>query len=115
VLFVLGFVFPFGMTRNRNFSDFTGVLMNNVAWFVASFLPLPICIGTELKDKDYSTSHLDLEQGASIQGKTEMSASRYDRAKWWRNLNRYMSIIGVFVIGAVLALTITGAQQQWKS
>ncbi|QPG95770.1 hypothetical protein C2857_002003 [Epichloe festucae Fl1] len=96
VLFVLGFVFPF-------------------AWFVASFLPLPICIGTELKDKDHSTSHLDLEQGASIQGKTEMSASRYDRAKWWRNLNRYMSIIGVFVIGAVLALTITGAQQQWKS
>ncbi|KAG6017701.1 hypothetical protein E4U43_000379 [Claviceps pusilla] len=93
VLFVLGFVFPF-------------------AWMVASFLPLPSRNGMEFREKAFSTSHVDLEQGINVQKKIEVMASYRDREKWWRTLNRYMSIIGVFVIGAVLALTITGTRQQ---
>ncbi|KAG5957582.1 hypothetical protein E4U58_005835 [Claviceps cyperi] len=96
-LFVLGFAFPF-------------------AWMIASFLPLPSVTGTEMRQNDYSTSHLDLEQGTHIKKEAdEVRASYRDREKWWRMINRYMSIIGVFMIGAVVALTITGTQQQWKS
>ncbi|KAG6045233.1 hypothetical protein E4U17_000243 [Claviceps sp. LM77 group G4] len=96
-LFVLGFAFPF-------------------AWMIASFLPLPSVTGTELRENIHSTSHLDLEQGTHIKKEVdEVRASYRDREKWWRMINRYMSIIGVFMIGAVVALTITGTQQQWKS
>ncbi|KAG6069366.1 hypothetical protein E4U30_006083 [Claviceps sp. LM220 group G6] len=96
-LFVLGFAFPF-------------------AWMIASFLPLPSPTGSELRENIHSTSHLDLEQGTHIKKEVgEVRASYHDREKWWRMINRYMSIIGVFMIGAVVALTITGTQQQWKS
>ncbi|KAG6002150.1 hypothetical protein E4U21_003425 [Claviceps maximensis] len=95
VLFVLGFVFPF-------------------AWMAASFLPLPSRHDLEFGEKVHSTSHLDLEQGTNVLKEIGVRAHRHDREKWWRTLNRYMSIVGVFVIGAVLALTITGIQQQWK-
>ncbi|KAG6036119.1 hypothetical protein E4U19_003817 [Claviceps sp. Clav32 group G5] len=96
-LFVLGFAFPF-------------------AWMIASFLPLPSVTGTELRENIHSTSQLDLEQGTHIKKEVdEVRASYRDREKWWRMINRYMSIIGVFMIGAVVALTITGTQQQWKS
>ncbi|KAG5937155.1 hypothetical protein E4U59_004524 [Claviceps monticola] len=96
-LFVLGFAFPF-------------------AWMIASFLPLPSVTSTELSENIHSTSHLDLEQGTHIKKEVdEVRASYRDREKWWRMINRYMSIIGVFMIGAVVALTITGTQQQWKS
>ncbi|KAG5980742.1 hypothetical protein E4U55_003695 [Claviceps digitariae] len=92
VLFVLGFVFPF-------------------AWMAASFLPLPSRGDVSFGEKLHSTSHLDLEQGTNLQKELEARASCHDREKWWRTLNRYMSIVGVFVIGAVLALVITGTQQ----
>ncbi|KAG5929757.1 hypothetical protein E4U42_004684 [Claviceps africana] len=95
VLFVLGFVFPF-------------------AWMAASFLPLPSRHGVEFGEKARSTSHLDLEQGTHPQRQIAMRAACHDRERWWRTLNRYMSVVGVFVIGAVLALSITGNQQQWK-
>lgn len=90
--------------------------MSGAAWMIASFLPLPSVTSTELRENIHSTSHLDLEQGTNIKKEVdEVRASYRDREKWWRMINRYMSIIGVFMIGAVVALTITGTQQQWKS
>lgn len=112
VLFVLGFVFPLGMAHNWIIYTFNRLLMTKAAWMAASFLPLPSCHGTDLKGKIHSARHLDLEQGISIQKISEVRASCRDREKWWRTLNRYMSIIGIFITGAVLALTITGTQQQ---
>ena len=61
-----------------------------------------------------STSHLDLRKEASLQVQTVQKA-RYHGAKWWRALNRGMSIIGGLLIIAAISLTVVGVKQQWIS
>jgi hypothetical protein len=39
--------------------------------------------------------------------------SRYQSAKWWRGLNRIMAVIGLLVIGAVVALVVIGIRERW--
>jgi len=39
--------------------------------------------------------------------------TRYESARWWRNLNRVMSVVGLLIIGAVVALVVVGFQQGW--
>jgi hypothetical protein len=38
---------------------------------------------------------------------------RYQNARWWRNLNRWMSIVGVVVIVLVVVLAILGTKGNW--
>jgi hypothetical protein len=59
-----------------------------------------------------STSHIDLENETSLPAQNVLEA-RYRRIKWWRGVNRRMSIAGFLVIGAVIALSVVGVQQQW--
>lgn len=42
-----------------------------------------------------------------------LDETRYESARWWRNLNRVMSMVGLLVIGAVIALVIVGVRQGW--
>jgi hypothetical protein len=61
-----------------------------------------------------STSHLDFTHGNdSSQAIHSANETRYNTARWWRNLNRVMAIVGLLVIGAVIALIIVGVKQQW--
>ncbi|POR33592.1 Uncharacterized protein TPAR_06223 [Tolypocladium paradoxum] len=96
VLFVAGFIFPF-------------------AWMVASFLPLPPRPQFEMVEGHHSTSHLDLRLEANHLMQGAVDARRYSRAQWWRNLNRAMAVVGIFVVGAVIALIVTGVKQRWGS
>ncbi|ODA84227.1 hypothetical protein RJ55_02745 [Drechmeria coniospora] len=93
IFFIAGFVFPF-------------------AWMFASFLPIaprPIFEVAEV----HSTSRVDREKEAQQQVHESPDVHRYGRARWWRNLNRAMSIVGLIVIGAIIALVVTGSKQQW--
>ncbi|KJZ73353.1 hypothetical protein HIM_07147 [Hirsutella minnesotensis 3608] len=95
ILFVLGFIFPF-------------------AWLIASFLPLPRVSGPEMTQVDPSTSHLNLQLEANpTMGTWDMRL--YNHARWWRTLNRAMSIVGIFLVGAIVALIVFGVRQRWKS
>jgi hypothetical protein len=38
---------------------------------------------------------------------------RYQSAKWWRTLNRVMSVFGLLILGAVAALVVVGVRQGW--
>lgn len=73
--FSLGFIFP-------------------LAWMVASFLPLPLKpkMGPEMLE-----SNDDLEMALEMQ-LMSMQQRRYDNARWWRNLNRWMISLGVVII-----------------
>ena len=84
--FMLGFVFP-------------------LAWFVAAaFLPLP------------RKPHLDMQQvsriptpnvEARLQQQMDMEDDiRHENARWWRGLNRGMSLVGVVVIVLVVTLAV---------
>ncbi|KAG8411970.1 hypothetical protein J3459_016109 [Metarhizium acridum] len=93
IMFVSGFVFPF-------------------AWMIASFLPLPPTAEADMKEKNHSTGHLDLEQGRSGSKLGQDSNNCYNKVKWWRSLNRYMSFIGLLLVGAAVALIVTSTQQR---
>lgn len=38
---------------------------------------------------------------------------RYQSAKWWRTLNRVMSVFGLLILGAIAALVVVGVRQGW--
>ncbi|KAI9784994.1 MAG: hypothetical protein M1839_001190 [Geoglossum umbratile] len=82
VLFCLGFVFP-------------------LAWMIAAFLPLPPYPDFMF---DTRTSRLDYE-GMIARDAASIEKGRYERARWWRNVNRVMSVVGLLIIGAIAALT----------
>ena len=36
-----------------------------------------------------------------------MDEAKYENARWWRNLNRLMIPVGVFIIAAIVSLSIS--------
>ncbi|KAJ3499629.1 hypothetical protein NLG97_g181 [Lecanicillium saksenae] len=94
VLFMSGFLFP-------------------IAWMIAAFIPLPT--NRSLIEKDFpSTSHIDLtEDDGASPSQLAKEVALYNRAKWWRDLNRAMAVIGLLIIGAFAVLIGLGVQQRW--
>lgn len=78
---------------------------------IAAFLPLPPKPQLEMAEH-HSTRHMDLRYESSHQLLT-IDEVRYNSARWWRNLNRGMSVLGVLLIGAAIALIVVGVKQQW--
>ena len=71
---------------------------------VAAALPLP-----EKPQLTYAAMReigdVDEESAIAIAG-DPLAWKYYNKAKWWRNLNRIMSAIGLLIIGAVITLAI---------
>lgn len=78
---------------------------------LAAFLPLPPKSPLDMVEY-HTTSHLDLNHDPSRVVLT-LDEVRYNSARWWRNLNRGMSIFGLILIGAAIALIVLGVKQQW--
>lgn len=80
--FMLGFIFP-------------------ISWFVAALLPLP----PRPVMKEITR---DLEAGPTLQEQLDRQMTmrdevRYANLRWWRNLNRFMCIVGLVVIAIVVS------------
>ncbi|KAF2793521.1 hypothetical protein K505DRAFT_244216 [Melanomma pulvis-pyrius CBS 109.77] len=81
LLFVFGFIFP-------------------ISWMIAAFLPLPL--DPEMVEES-SPSQMDLErQFAQEVGPVDDRS--YQKALWWRNLNRIMAAIGTLLIGVIVSV-----------
>lgn len=96
VLFVVGFIFPF-------------------SWMIGAVLPLPKPSPLAMIERDTSFSDLGSrthshEYERHIESVDEV---RYQNARWWRLLNRCMSVIGFLIIGAVIGLVIASIRQGW--
>lgn len=94
VMFLVGFIFPF-------------------AWMIAALLPLPpnpVFVMRERRGSEYyvewSPSHPDMV-GAAAQNFRPTDEARYESAKWWRRLNRFMSFVGILIIGAIVSISST--------
>ncbi|KAI5855596.1 hypothetical protein GGS23DRAFT_608127 [Durotheca rogersii] len=96
VLFVVGFAIPF-------------------AWMAAAFLPLPPRGVYPIDERDQSTTGFRLsdEPDPFHQRIAPVDETRYHNARWWRNLNRFMSIVGLLILGVVAALVVVGVRQGW--
>lgn len=62
-------------------------------------------------DPDASHSDIQLEANSPA---AILDMRLYNHARWWRTLNRAMAIVGIFVIGAIVALIVFGVRQQWR-
>lgn len=96
VFFVVGFIFPF-------------------AWMIGALLPLPKPSPLAMIQRDSSYSDLGIrthshEYERHIESVDEL---RYQNARWWRMLNRCMSVIGLLVLGAVVGLVVATVKQGW--
>jgi len=94
VLFILGFILPF-------------------AWMVAALLPLPPNPELEMAELEKGKNKYSSTHPAFRQQQYVFDETRYESARWWRNLNRFMSVIGLLIIGAVVALAVIGVRQGW--
>ncbi|UKZ79339.1 hypothetical protein TrVFT333_007090 [Trichoderma virens FT-333] len=94
VLFVLGFICPF-------------------TWIIGAILPIPPKLEREMTEQAFSTGHLDIRMEARQQ-RLYINAERlHERARWWRSVNRRMSIIGALIICLCVVLIVVGVTQQW--
>jgi hypothetical protein len=78
---------------------------------IAAFVPLPSRPFLNMRERDSSTSHLDGSNDASNDYTRQfgpMDEARYESAKWWRRLNRWMSLLGLLIITAVVCRPRTG-------
>ncbi|KAK3357451.1 hypothetical protein B0T25DRAFT_604316 [Lasiosphaeria hispida] len=87
MLFIIGFILPF-------------------AWMVAALLPLPPNPKLMMTERDHSQPEFAYHPRA-------IDETRYENAHWWRNLNRAMSVVGLLIIGAIVALVVVGVRQGW--
>ena len=89
--FILGFVCPIG-------------------WFVAAFLPLPPQPGFEPIDSPTPGGHEPNPEAQVRYRRAVIDDIRYENARWWRGLNRFMCGVGVLVIAIVVTLAVIGSR-----
>jgi hypothetical protein len=73
---------------------------------IAALLPLPLNPISEMQERDNSTSNLDSSHDNFNAFQTRfrpVDEARYESAKWWRRLNRWMSVIGFLLVAAIVS------------
>jgi len=85
--FMLGFIFP-------------------ISWFVAALLPLPIKPAMMEIQHDPEVGGPTLQEQLDHQAATRHEI-RYENLRWWRNLNRFMAMVGLVIISIIVSF--------WKS
>ena len=82
-----------------------------LAWMIAALLPLPTNPKYQMEEQNRNSGrfgHVNYEHQLRAFDET-----RYESARWWRNLNRVMSFVGLLIIGAIIALAVVGVKQGW--
>jgi len=75
---------------------------------LAAFIPIKAAsTETDDSERNNSTSKLD---GTQVNGRED---AVFTSAIWWRKVNRGMSIIGLLILGAIIALIVIGVKQRW--
>lgn len=82
------------------------MLIYYIAWMIAALLPLPPDPKTV---QGATASELDIEQRFDNQFGPIVDKS-YQKANWWRNLNRVMSGVGTLLIGVIIALAVLASR-----
>ncbi|KAF3924985.1 hypothetical protein AA313_de0201330 [Arthrobotrys entomopaga] len=116
ILACVGFVFP-------------------LAWFIGAFYPLPEQKRRERRERQEirravqgvvappsrsshvrgpSVTHYDdsVDTESLPSFTTFEEGRRWDNARWWRNVNRILSVFGILVIGAIIALLVVGLKRR---
>ncbi|KAF2397041.1 hypothetical protein EJ06DRAFT_559171 [Trichodelitschia bisporula] len=97
VLFCLGFLCP-------------------LMWMLGALLPLPARPAEFLSpDMTHSTTEIGEAHGQvyahnAVSEVSLANEKRFQKARWWRNANRILSVVGLLIIGAVIALAVVATR-----
>lgn len=69
---------------------------------------LPLPLPPELT-KEATPSQINVEHVMS-RHLNPIDQLQYQKARWWRNLNRIMSVVGVLLIGTIITLAVFAAK-----
>ncbi|KAH6671626.1 hypothetical protein F5X68DRAFT_43943 [Plectosphaerella plurivora] len=94
VLFILGFILP-------------------LSWMVGAVLPLPPKPQPDMIQRP-SDSALDVSSRLPTRSNLAEDIAYYN-TRWWRNLNRIMSVVGLLIIAVIVVLVVVGTKQGWGS
>ncbi|KAF1353536.1 hypothetical protein BDV97DRAFT_278312, partial [Delphinella strobiligena] len=96
--------------QNRQILFFCLGFICPVLWMVAAFLPIP-SRPLDARVSDFTRTE---DETKTEMGRTQYSVQmnmfdweqekRYLKSRWWRNLNRIMSFVGVGVIVAIVSI-----------
>ncbi|KAK1912313.1 hypothetical protein P3342_009914 [Pyrenophora teres f. teres] len=92
LLFCIGFLFP-------------------PAWMIAAFLPLPLDPNHVITPTPSQAD--DIEQQFA-QAVAPADDKAFQKATWWRNLNRVMAGVGTLLVGVIIALAVLAAKLSTK-
>lgn len=69
-----------------------------LAWILASLIPLPPApvLTPPVTPTSPNVAH-DLEKAVG-----SIDQARYENARWWRNINRIMAVVGILIIAAIV-------------
>jgi hypothetical protein len=79
---------------------------------IAAFLPLPPNPVLEMRERDNSTSNLDSSNDAVNEYARQVrpiDEARYESARWWRQLNRIMSFLGVLIVATIVSVSLSSS------
>jgi hypothetical protein len=71
----------------------------------AAFIPIRPAAPSDDIERNDSSAQLDKQHS--------QDDAVFTSAIWWRKVNRGMSVIGLLIIGAIIALIVIGVQQRW--
>lgn len=77
-------------------------------WMVAAFLPLPkrpqVYANPDALPSNAGMSEIGSQAypNSVVPSETSLDERRWQKARWWRRVNRIMSIMGLLIIGAVV-------------
>ena len=73
---------------------------------IASFLPLPHRQVLDMEERGQRSAHGSSEALDDYSRQFgPLDDARYESARWWRTLNRYMSLPGILIVAAVVCST----------
>lgn len=86
-----------------------------LVWMVGAVLPVPVRPERDMTERRFSDGNIDLRSEARTQMQYINAERLHDRVKWWRSVNRRMSIIGALILCLCIVLIVVGVKQQWHS
>lgn len=98
--------------QNRQIFFFCLGFICPILWMVAAFLPIP----PRPMDAHVTEDDLKVEGGRYTVEPRVLEVfdweqeKKHMKARWWRNLNRVMSVVGVAIIAAIVSLDISDAK-----
>ncbi|EFR03479.1 hypothetical protein MGYG_06478 [Nannizzia gypsea CBS 118893] len=92
--------------RNMQVFSFCFGFIFPLAWLIASFLPLPM----KPPSVDNGTPGQPDVEKATAHRAVLVDNLRYENARWWRNLNRCMTPVGLSIIVIVITLSVLGSR-----